>query len=63
MSKRAYANEYSRSRNAADLLTDQAADYAVDNPAIGSALAAVAQAHATLALAAATMAAAERQGE
>ena len=58
MSKRQYANEYSRSRNAADLLTDQAADYAADNPAIGSALATVA--HATLALAAATMAAVER---
>lgn len=63
MSKREYTNEYSRSRNAADHLIEQAADYAADNPAIGSALAAVAQAHATMALAAATMAAAERDGK
>lgn len=50
-----YQHEYDPDRRSAEQLAEQAADYAADNPAIGSALAAVAQVHATLALAAATM--------
>ncbi|WP_047870449.1 hypothetical protein [Nocardiopsis sp. RV163] len=55
-----YEHEYNLDRRSAEQLAEQAATYATDRPETGSALAAVAQVHATLALAAATMAAAER---
>lgn len=58
-----HRHEYDLDRRSAERLAEQAADYAADNPEVGSALAAVAQVHATLALAAATMAVAERRDE
>ena len=56
MSKR----EYESNASTASDLASRSMEYAGDQPAMAEALAAAAQVHATLALAAATMAAAER---
>ena len=57
-----YKHEYDRDRHSAELLARQASDYD-DDPQISSSRIAAAQVHATLALAAATMAVAERHEE
>lgn len=58
MSKR----EYEHNASMASDLSSRSLEYAGDQPEMAEALAAAAQVHATLALAAATMASAERPG-
>ncbi|MGW8438823.1 hypothetical protein ACWGKS_27055 [Nocardiopsis sp. NPDC055879] len=56
-----HTNEYDLNRRLAERFIEQAADY--DDPQISSARLAAAQVHATLAVAAATMALAESHNE
>ncbi|SHI60636.1 hypothetical protein SAMN05421803_101713 [Nocardiopsis flavescens] len=55
-----HRHEYDMAHRAAENLSLQAQGYAADQPDVACALAAAAQVHATLALAAATMVAAEQ---
>jgi len=54
-------NEYDLAHRSAETLALQAAEYAMDQPETASALAAAAQVHATLALAAATLVASKKK--
>ncbi|WP_117198524.1 MULTISPECIES: hypothetical protein [unclassified Nocardiopsis] len=56
-----HQHEYDLAHRAAGNLSLQAEGYAADHPEVASTLAAAAQVHATLALAAATMAVAEQK--